>query len=146
IFPPDIDNIIGFTDNNNGDIFVWRLAPDPRDSYFQILGADGIDFGSGIALDSQHNVWVAGATYPGGSFGPTGDVDILKLGPDGRFLHESRYASNGEDNAFGITIDPADQPWITGKACGDGFPTTDGILHRASHCNVFVLQLERSGT
>ena len=145
VFPPDIDNIVGFTDNNNGDIFVWKLSPSGQPGFFQVLGGEGIDFGSAIALDSQHNAWVAGATYPGGDFGPTGDVDIVKVGPDGKFLHGQTYASNGEDNALGIAIDPADQPWITGKACGDGFPTTDGILHRSSGCSVFVLQLERAG-
>jgi hypothetical protein len=149
IFPPDIDNIIGFSDNNNGDMFIWRLAPNPRDSYFQILGGEGTDFGSAITLDSNHTPWVAGTTYSGPSFSKasSGDVDIITLAPNGLFLHEYRFGSNGEDVALSIAVDPADQPWITGKACGDGFPTTDGILHRSSGgCSVFVLQLERSGS
>ncbi|MFL6447907.1 MAG: SBBP repeat-containing protein [Bryobacteraceae bacterium] len=144
IFPPDIDNIIGFSDNNNGDIFIWRLAPNPRDSYFQILGTDGTDFGSAIALDSHHTPWVAGATYSG-SNDSTGDVDIITLAPNGLFLHEYKYASNGEDVAVGIAMDPADHAWITGRTCGEGFPTTDGILHRPAKCAVFVLELENSG-
>jgi Beta-propeller repeat len=147
IFPPDIDNIIGFTDNDNGDVFVWKVPVNGGTGFFQDFGVEGIDFGNAIALDSQHNAWVAGATYPTGDFGPRGDVLIIKVGPDGQFLHSQTYGSNGEDNAFGIAIDPADQPWITGNACGDGFPTTDGMLHTsAGGCSVFVLQLERSGS
>jgi hypothetical protein len=123
------------------------LAPNPRNSYFQVLGADGTDFGSAIALDSHHTPWVVGATYSGDFFEKpaSGDVDIVTLAPNGLFMHEYKYGSNGEDIALGIAIDPADQPWITGKTCGDGFPTTDGILHRTNKCAVFVLELENSG-
>ncbi len=46
-----------------------------------------------------------------------------------------------------MTIGPstADRAWITGKTCGNGFPTTDGFTHEMSHCGVFVLVLENSG-
>lgn len=145
IFPPDIDNIIGFSDNNNGDIFVWKLTQPGQQGYFQILGVDGIDYGSGIALDSFHNAWVTGSVYSGGSFDRTGDIFVLKLDPNGRFLHSQNYGSNGEDNALAITIDTADQAWITGRTCGDGFPTTNGQVAHVNGCGVFVLQLERAG-
>ncbi len=144
IFPPDIDNIIGFSDNNNGDIFVARLAPNPSDSYFQILGLDGTDFGVGIALDAQHNAWIAGAQFPDGDFGPKGDVLILRLDSRGILRYSQTFGSNGLDVAYAIAM-VGDRPWITGQTCGDGFPTTDGILSHVNGCGVFVLELETTG-
>ncbi len=39
-FPPDIDNIIGYSNNNNGDSFVWRLeSKGGLQDYFQIFGS-----------------------------------------------------------------------------------------------------------
>jgi Beta-propeller repeat len=150
VFPPDGDNVIGYSDNNNGDTLVWRMeSQGGLQDYYQVLGGEGTDYGSAIGLDSMHNVWVAGATYSGGasSNASSGDVDIFELAPDGGFKHDYRFGSNGEDVAYGMTIGPAtaDRPWVTGKTCGNGFPTTDGISHQMSHCGVFVLVLENSG-
>lgn len=144
--PADGDNLI-FHDNLNGDIFVWRLnlsGQGGQSGYFKVFGGEQTDFGSAIALDSNHMPWIAGATYST-SNNSSGNIIVFNLFPDGGFRHEIDFASNGEDVAFGIAIDPSDRPWITGKTCGDGFPTTDGILHRMNHCGVFVLQLETSG-
>ena len=133
IFPPDIDNIIGSSDNNNGDTVVWRLeAKGGLQDYFQILGVDGTDFPSAIGLDSLHNVWVAGAVYSGDSIdtASSGDVDAFELAPDGRFLHDFRFGSNKEDVPLGMAIGPetADRPWITEK------PAAMASLQRMESC------------
>jgi hypothetical protein len=150
VLPPDGDNVIGYSDNNNGDTFVWRLeSKGGLQDYYQVLGGEGTDSGNAIGLDSMHNVWVAGATYSGEDFSTksSGDVDIFELAPNGEFKHDYRFGSKGEDVAFGLAIGPAtaDRAWVTGKTCGNGFPTTDGISHQMSHCGVFVLVLENSG-
>ena len=44
-----------------------------------------------------------------------------------------------------MAIDAADHVWTTGRTCGNGFPTTDGILHRMNHCGVLMHELDRSG-
>jgi hypothetical protein len=150
VLPPDGDNVIGYSDNNNGDTFVWRLqSKGGLQDYYQVLGGEGTDSGNAIGLDSMHNVWVAGVTYSGEDFSTksSGDVDIFELAPNGEFKHDYRFGSKGEDVAFGLAIGPAtaDRAWVTGKTCGNGFPTTDGISHQMSHCGVFVLVLENSG-
>jgi len=95
-FPADGDNII-VSDNNNGDAFVWRLeAKGGLQNYFKVIGVDGTDFGSAIALDSFHNVWVAGAVYSGDATNgaaSSGDADIFELAPDGSFLHDFDLAA-----------------------------------------------------
>ena len=100
-------------------------------------------------MDSAHNAWVAGAYYVGKSYNnpKSGDVFILELTPAGDEKTEYLYASNGEDVPYAMTLGPAtsNRAWITGKTCGDGFPTTDGMVHHMSHCGVFLLELENSG-
>jgi hypothetical protein len=146
ISPPDSDaDVSTFPfDNNNGEFFIQKLSINGAPGYFTFAGGPDRDFGSGIALDSEHNAWAAGASYGGIAIGAS-DVLIVKVAPDGKKLFEIRYTSTGEDVAYGVAVDPADQPWITGKTCGDGFPTSDGILHKLNNCAVFVLQLVKSG-
>jgi hypothetical protein len=88
-------------------------------------------------------------TYDGRSINnaQSGNLFVVKVQPDGQSENFFYYSSNGEDKPNGLAIGPAtgNRAWITGKTCGDGFPTTDGVLHRMSHCGVFVLVLENSG-
>jgi hypothetical protein len=149
-FPPDIDNIIGYSDNDNGDLLVWRIeSKGGLHDYYKVLGGEGTDYGSAIGLDSQHNAWVAETTYSGESSktASSGDVDILKLTPAGELVGDYRFGSSGEDFATAMAVGPStgDRPWVTGKTCGTAFPTTDGITHKMSHCGVFVLVLENNG-
>ena len=146
VLPPDIDNVIGFPNNNHGDSFVWRLeSKGGLQDYSAMFGLDGVDYGTAIGVDSQHNAWVADTS----DYGPPkgADVVISKFDPNGKFLKEFRFGSDGDDVPYGMTIGPstADRAWITGKTCGNGFPTTDGVTHLMSHCGVFVLVLENSG-
>jgi hypothetical protein len=137
-------------DNDNGELFVQRLSLAGQGIYFNFGGGPGEgfgagqDFGNSIALDDLHNAWAVGATYPTGGAVPPGDVIIVEVAPDGTKLVQRKVSSSGDDVAMGVAVS-ARQPWITGKTCGDGFPTTDGIVHHLNHCAVFVLHLEEAG-
>jgi hypothetical protein len=145
--PPNNDDSRVFTfQNNNGDMFVERLTFTGELFYFQLVGGPGADRGLSIALDSQHNAWIAGQTSPGTGFNDaSNDYLLAKVDPNGFLLLSLTGGSDEDDGAFAITVDPADQPWVTGWTCGGGFPTTDGIFHRPNKCAVFVLQLSPSG-
>jgi hypothetical protein len=140
---PDTPNTFPF-DNDNGEFFVKRLSLTGQGIYTELFGGPGTDFGSAIALDDLHNVWAVGATYTDGGPLSTGDVLVEKLDSNGNVLTEIKFGSTGEDVALGVAMS-ARQPGITGKTCGNGFPTTDGIVHQLSHCAVFVLQLDETG-
>ena len=70
------------------------------------------------------------------------------MNPSEELAGDYRFGSNGEDVSAAIVVGPStgDLPWITGKTCGNGFPTTDGIRHQLSHYGVFVLVLGKSPT
>ena len=127
--------------------YIFKLSPTGSFVYYQIYGSGGgSEQGNAIAVDSQDNAWVTGYTHTvNGKAISSADIFVLKLAPTGQQLFYQTWGSSGDDSAMGIAVDPADQPWVTGKTCGDGFPTTDGIFHPANGCSVFVMQLERAG-
>jgi hypothetical protein len=139
-FKPDIDNIIGYAGGE--DIFALKLSQSGSVIYKNIFGTAKDEEGTAIAVDSQHNAWIAGWSN---AYRSAPLVDIIKVGPTGLFVTEGRYAAGGESIAYGIAVDPADQPWITGKACGGGFPVTNGS-DSTPFCKAFVVQLERGTT
>jgi hypothetical protein len=139
-FPPDsdVDNF-PFGDNA-GDLFVQKLALNGQPGYFTFADEPGEDVGNGIALDDLHNAWAVGASHPGAGR----HAVVIEVDPNGKRIYKRRFSSTGDDVAFGVAV-AARQPWITGTTCGNGFPTTDGIVHQLSHCTVFVLHLDEAG-
>jgi hypothetical protein len=71
-------------------------------------------------------------------------VLVVEVAPDGTKLVQRKFSSSGDDVGMGVAV-AARQPWITGKTCGDGFPTTDGIVHQLNHCAVFVIHMDEAG-
>jgi len=143
-YKPDINNVIGYA--GGLDIFVLKLSPAGDFIYKNIFGTEKDEAGNAIAVDSQHNAWIAGWTK---AYGPVTDMQIIKVGPTGLYLREQAYAAAGNSTAYGIAVDPADQPWITGQTCGGGFPVTNAATvgpDSSPFCKVFVLQLEGPGT
>ncbi|MBV9227213.1 MAG: VCBS repeat-containing protein, partial [Acidobacteriaceae bacterium] len=123
-----------------------KLSPAGDFIYKNIFGTEKDEAGNAIAVDSQHNAWIAGWSN---GYGPKDVVNIIKVGPTGLFLRDSLYGAAGDSIAYGITVDPADQPWITGQTCGGGFPVTNAATvgpDSSPFCKVFVLQLEGPGT
>src|SRR4030095_9490176 len=109
------------------------------------------EYGTSIAVDSQHNAWVVGATYSPELMrivegtGPIhAHMFFAKYGPTGTRLQLGFEGADGDTIANGVAVDPTDQPWITGKTCGSGFPTTDHS-DRSRLCKVFVMQLDKFG-
>jgi hypothetical protein len=134
--------------NNAGDLFVQRLSLTGQSMYFTIAGGpgegfgNGHDAGNGIALDDLHNAWAVGVTDRNG--GVLLHVLLVKIAPDGSKLVQRIIESDGKDIGSGIAVS-ARQPWLTGQTCGNGFPTTDGIVHQLSHCAVFVHHQDEAG-
>src|SRR5437764_1693786 len=73
---PDIDNIIGYA--GGSDIFVLKLSQSGTVIYKNIFGTAKDDDGNAIAVDSQHNAWIAGSSY---GYRSAATVDIIKVGP-----------------------------------------------------------------
>jgi hypothetical protein len=137
------------------------LVIDPSLVYSTYLGGSGVDFGQGIAVDSQGAAYVTGFTrstdFPvtAGAFdtsanGGFEDAFVTKLSPSGSSLDYSTYlGGEGADNGFAIAVDSLGAAYVTGETQGGGgFPTTAGAFDTALHDKfiAFVTKLSPSGS
>ena len=117
------------------------LIIDPVLSYSSYLGGGGQDAAAAIAVDSQGQAYVTGATsslnFPspgapakgfagGGILGTDGFV--AKLNADGSGLVYSTYFGGSDDEfGMGITVDAQGNAYVTGATRSTDFPTQNPV-------------------
>lgn len=115
------------------DAFVAKFDPLGMLVFSTYLGGSGNDQGSGIAVDSNRNIYVTGsttssnfptksayqATYGGGSF----DGFLTEYNSTG-FLSFSTYlGGSSSDIPFDMAVDSNGNSYITGSTSSSNFPT-----------------------
>jgi hypothetical protein len=120
------------------DGFACKVGPDGSELIWtRLFGGSGADYGNGLALDSNGDIFVCGETgspdFPvtDGAFdvGYNGDDDVYvaKLKSDtGTILWATFLGGTVPfyETAFGIDIDETDRPIVTGSTPASDFPTT----------------------
>jgi hypothetical protein len=148
----------GFCDSRPA--FVTKLNPNGTQAiYSTVLGGSDGETGSGIAVDSSGNAYVAGTTtspdFPttAGSAQPVfggGSQDgfVTKLSPSGSHPIYSTYlGGNGSDQAISIAVDDFQNAFVTGETGSKNFPTKKAFqpqcaLVTSGACrNAFVVKL-----
>lgn len=136
------------------DAFVVKVRPGGSGlEYATYVGGEGVDAGTGLALDvagnAHVNVFTGSTSGPGlfggfpatsGSFdttfnGPPGppipnDAAAVKLNPSGTALVYATYIGGaGEEQPFGNAVDRAGNVYVTGRTSSDQstFPDGDGF-------------------
>jgi hypothetical protein len=126
------------------------LIIDPVLSYSTFLGASDQDYGTGIAVDSSGNAYVAGFTfstdfpvYPltnplqptsGGGY----DVFVTKLNAAGTGLEYSTYLGGaGDEMGFGLALDSSGNAYVTGFTYSDDFPVTQFAFQTSCSFDVY---------
>ena len=148
------------TYNGNGDVFVTKFDPTGRRIIYSIyLGGSGDDYSSGIAVDSDGNVYITGGTSSF-NFPTTLDaydtthngawnVFVTKINSTGTELLYSTYLGGTYlDYGTGIAIDSDGNAYVTGYAGSLDFPTTldaYDTTHNGSG-DAFVTKLNPTGT
>jgi hypothetical protein len=148
--------------NANGDCqwdaFVTKLnATGSELVYSTYLGGSFLDGGQGIAVDSDGNAYVAGATQSSnfpttpGSFQPSQSgccgAFVTKLNPSGSALVYSTYLG-GANGARGIALDTFGNAYVTGSAGASNFPITLGAFQpiHGGKTDAFALKLNSAGS
>jgi len=157
----------GFT-RGTPTIFVSKVAANGSAPVFQTyIGGLDTDGATGIALDSQNNIYLTGGTrstdYPvttgvlKSRFNPPGltqpdpiDCIVTKLNPSGDEIVYSTYlGGTGEDGCAGIAVDAQGNAAVTGYTTSSAdFPVTASAPQRnlAGRSDVFIAKLNASGT
>jgi uncharacterized protein (TIGR03437 family) len=151
------------------DAFVTKLSGDLSSVLYSTrLGGDGPDSGSGIAVDSQGFIIVAGTTessdFPtanafqpnlaaGTCYGPSGPIGvglscsdgfIAKLAPDGASLVYSTYlGGSSNDTVNALALDASGNAYVAGATESEDFPITPSAIQ---HCNATASSGVSGGT
>ena len=137
-----------------------QLIIDPTLTYSTFLGGNAMEEGFAIAVDSQGNAYVTGATsstdfpvvnplYPPSL---NGDLFVTKINPDATAIIYSTYIGGEQsDVGFGIAVDGAGSAYVTGESLSFTFPVVNAYQpehagYPSYNFDVIVLKLNPSGT
>ncbi len=155
------DNQLG-SGGSNEDAFVAEFSGNQL-NYSTFLGGASTDYASSVAVNANHQIMVAGATYSDDfpvtpdAFssqiqGVYMDAFISVLRPDGDAqtddLHYSSYFGGlFEEEVFNVFLTGQDKLYITGYTASLDFPTTPGAVSQENTGNkdVFVTRFNFSG-
>ncbi|WP_457600085.1 SBBP repeat-containing protein, partial [Hydrogenivirga sp.] len=143
---------------NFEDVFITKINPDGSALvYSTFLGGESTETGADIVVDGSGNVYVTGDTssdnFPitPGVYQATrksNDAFVTKLSSDGSSLVYSTYIGGGDvEHAYGISIDPSGNVYITGSTESADFPIIGGFqLSKDLVNDAFVAQLNTDGS
>ena len=121
------------------DNFVAKLNPAGSALvYSTYLGGSAQDTPQALAIDSSGNAFIAGQTFSGdfplaspyqAVYGGNGNAFVSKLNAGGTALVYSTYlGGTGGDGAVGVTVNTADEAYVTGSTGSADFPVSPGAF------------------
>ncbi len=128
-------------------------ASAPELLYSTFLGNAGSDTGTGVAMDSEGNLYVAGNVR--GSPNPVQsddadntDIYVAKLNPDGsQLLYLVYVGGSGDDFANDICVDSSGNAFVTGGTRSLDFPIVAATqVSHGGGLDAVVVQVDPSGT
>jgi hypothetical protein len=132
--------------DRNGDIFVAKYSASGALLWTAAFGGSGTEFVRDMAVDSAGCVYVLSKTF---SYGPTQRILVAKLNAAGNALaYYSRFGGSGDDEPYGIAVDPAGNAYVAGGTPSSDFPVTSAAMQktRRGDTDAFVTKLNASGS
>lgn len=132
-------------DGITSDIFVTKVDFNYNHIFTTYIGSSGDDFGRGVDVDDNGNIYITGFTrnaenFPVSqtaydtSYGGFSDAFVLRLSPDGdEVLNSTLLGGNRDDFGLAIKVLPDNSVAVTGYTSAapdvDPFPTTTGVFN-----------------
>lgn len=140
------------------DCYLAKVSPSGALIYLTYFGGDGLDAPTGIAVDANERVYIAGHTTSSAASFPlrnafdstrdsTTDGFVAKLNADGTALFYSTFfsAAVGTNRIEGMSIDAAGDAYVTGFAVGTStLLPINGFQSTLPDGQGFVAKIERS--
>jgi len=113
------------------DAFIAKLGSSGEVSWIRLLGGTLVDEGSGVAVDENQNVFVAGVTHSSdfpvsddfeARWTGQSDLFVTKLSSLGEVLWARFLGGSKRDRATGVAVDTQGNALITGYSESNDFP------------------------
>jgi len=139
------------------DAFVTKLNPAGSALvYSTYLGGSATDYGTGVAVDSSGSAYVTGIVgstdFPVANalqphLAGADDAFVAKFDPSGSTLVYSTYFGGGSvDQPYALAIDQSGNAWITGRTNSSDFPLVNAIQGNRFAFDMFITEINASGT
>ncbi|MGO9645314.1 MAG: SBBP repeat-containing protein [Candidatus Bathyarchaeia archaeon] len=127
----------------HGAVFLvkWDLTGDLRNGEISYLktwgGYNQTDYGYGVALDPEGNVYVTGTTYSYGLNPGLPSAFLLKYNSNGQLQSQKIWGGTSADYGYGVATDNLGNVYMAG--------TTYSYSMNPGHPNVFLVKYDQSG-
>lgn len=107
------------------DFFLAKLDPEGKLIWIRTGGSTEDDYGTGLAVDNDDNIYVTGtyngnSDFSGNTINSKGadDIFLIKYSSDGDYMWGVGIGNSRNDISGGVTIDSYNNPIITGAYSG----------------------------
>ncbi|NYB25879.1 MAG: chitobiase/beta-hexosaminidase C-terminal domain-containing protein [Methanobacteriaceae archaeon] len=141
------------------DAFLSKFSSSGALVYSTYLGGTTNDYGSGIAVDNEGNIYITGYTassnFPttAGAYQTTcgggNDAFLSKFSSSGTLVYSTYLGGTTNDYVNSIAIDNEGNIYITGFTASTNFPTTAGAyqtIYGGGSYDTFVSKFSSNGT
>jgi hypothetical protein len=118
-------------------VILLKYDPSGNLLFQQTWGGTKNDYGTGITVDIDGNIYVTGYTKSYSITPGVPNAFLLKFDEAGNLLFQRIWGGNRGDFAYGVAVDTAENVFITGYTFSFG-PNTQGT-------NFFILKYDISG-
>ncbi len=149
-------NAYDSTNNGNGDTFIASLNSDGNLRWSTFFGGSSYDYGNGIAIGLDNNVYVIGTTYSSdfptsnaydSTFNGNKDAFVMSFTSTGSLRWSTYLGGSDDDNGKNIAIDLNNNIYITGYTKSSDFPTLNAYdITFNSQLDAFVAGFTPIGT